>query len=125
MLRAFHRILRAGGSIAGYIIHASPGLTGSDELRAAELGPPEVGASASPTEMACSVGFSIVEDRDVTETFSSTCEAILCSRGELEDELRRAEGDDTFEEEQAKKSHMLTGIGEGLLRRSLVIAMKT
>jgi hypothetical protein len=43
----------------------------------------------------------------------------------LEDALRAEEGDERYEEEQQDKRGMLQGIDEGLLRRSLIVAVKS
>ncbi len=110
--------------MAGYVIHTPKGLSATAQRRANELGPSATAAAASPDDLARSVGFSVILVEDVTPLFRTTCEAILRARGEVEDELRVAEGPHAFEEEQQKKRRMLEGIDEGLLLRSLVVAGK-
>ena len=56
--------------------------------------------------------------------FRATCEAIIRARTELEDALRVEEGHEVHEEEQQEKRSMLEGIDEGLLLRSLIVAVK-
>lgn len=124
VLRECHRVLSKGGRIAGYVIHTPPGLDESAERRAAELGPTEVTASGSPEELTTAAGFSVLLSEDVTGAFLETGEAIVRARERLADELREVEGDEAFEEEQAEKCDYLRGIREGLLRRSLVVAVK-
>ncbi len=118
-------MVKAGGRIAGYVIHTPQGLRREDECRAAELGPSAVAAPALPEDLATSVGFSVIRREDVTAHFRMTCEAIVRARTELEDALRAEEGDEGYEEEQQDKRGMLQGIDEGLLLRSLIVAVKS
>jgi hypothetical protein len=74
--------------------------------------------------MARSVGFTVTDYLDVTDIFRVTCEAILQAREQLQEKLRAEEGYEGYEEEQRKKHSMLSGIREGLLRRSLIVATK-
>lgn len=124
MLRACHDILEPGGRIGGYTIHTRPGLSAAEEKLAADWGPSQVTATAPPDELLVTAGFSEVEIHDVTGTFLATCRALLRARAEHETELRREEGDATYEEEQEKKRKMARGIEEDLLRRSLIVASK-
>ena len=58
------------------------------------------------------------------DAFRATCAALRAARSDLEDELRRDEGDDFYDAERRKKDAMLRGIDEGVLCRSLVVANK-
>lgn len=124
MLRECYRVLKQGGRIAGYVIHTPTGLSASDEMRAADLGPSDVTSPAPPEELAHSTGLAIIAHKDVTDVFRTTCKAILQAREKLEDALRAEEGDELYQEEQEKKYAMLKGIAEGLLRRSLIVGHK-
>ena len=124
MLRECNRVLKSGGRIAGYVIHIPAGVTEAQERRAAELGPSDVTAPASPEALTRAAGLTIVVTQDVTDAFRVTCAALAAARRDLEDELRADEGDDFYEEERRKKNAMLQGIDEGILRRSLVVANK-
>lgn len=124
MLRECHRVLENGGRIAGYVIHTPTGLGPAEERRAAELGPSEVTASDSPEQLTDAAGFSVLRSEDVTGEFLETGEAIVRARERFADELRRSEGPDAYEDEQAEKRGYLQGIREGLLRRSLVVAIR-
>jgi len=68
--------------------------------------------------------FSEVEQIDVTDTFLSTCSSLIRVRERCESELRLAEGDVEFEEQQEKKRGLVEGITTGVLRRSLLVGIK-
>lgn len=124
VLRAGYDALRRHGALAGYTIHVAPGLRSDEAKRAAKCGPSEVNADAPYDELLQAAGFRLVLSENVTPEFETTCRAILGARRELESELRRADGDSAFEEEQEKKGRLLRGISEGLLMRSLHVAVK-
>ena len=124
MLRECSRVLKKGGRIAGYVIHTPTGLSPSDGIRAAVLGPSDIGSLVPIEELTYSAGLNVIAHTDVTDVFRATCKAFLEAREELEDELRAEGGDEIYEEEQEKKLSMLTGIDEGLLLRSLIVSKK-
>ena len=124
MLRECGRVLEPGGRIAGYVIHPPAGLTPAQERRAADLGPSDVTAPASPAALTESAGLTIVIIEDVTDAFRATCVALRAARRDLEAELRGDEGDDFYEEALRTKDAMLCGIDEGVLCRSLIVAKK-
>jgi hypothetical protein len=66
----------------------------------------------------------VIVDEDVTDAFHETLEAFGVAMDELEDDLRREEGDAVFEEWQERQTNMAQGVSEGLLRRSLLVAVK-
>ena len=117
-------MLESGGRMGGYIIHTRIGLSPSEERRAAQLGPSAVTGAAPPEELARSAGFRVTLQEDVTDDFYDTGAAIVRARERLEADLRAAEGHGAYEEEQAKKRRYVQGIREGLLERSLLIAVK-
>ena len=121
MLRECHRILKPGGTLVGLSIHTPPSLTPVQEERATELGPSLVCGCESPQELIGDAGFFDPQVTDVTVRFRRTCSAWLAAMKELEPQLRRELGDEDFEDELDQKESMLTGIDEGLLRRSLII----
>ena len=110
--------------MAGYVIHASAGLSAAGERRVAELVPMEVLADGSPLELAERAGFSIVTFDDVTDQFRTTSNAIVRARERHEAELRAVDGDEAYDDDQRRKAAVLTGIDEGLLVRSLISAVK-
>jgi hypothetical protein len=116
-------VLKPGGRLAGYLIHTPAGLSPSETERAAELGPSEVAADRAPEVLTRLAAFTLVHYEDVTSQFRTACQALLTARVRLEPALRMDEGDEIFEAEHARKTAMLTGIHEGLLLRSLVVAV--
>lgn len=108
----------------GYVIHTPAGLSQDDKDLADELGPSKVSGVDTPEVLATLVGFSIEATEDVTAELKATAQAILDARSRFEDELRSAEGDEFFEEEQIKKTGIVDGVERGLLLRSLVCARK-
>ena len=85
MLRECVRVLKPGGRIAGYVIQVPAGVTEAQERRAAELGPSDVTAPASPEARAQAAGLTIVLTEDVTDAFRATCAALAAAlrRGAL------------------------------------------
>ncbi len=117
-------MLEPKGRLAGYVIHTPDGLTPAQQLRAADLGPSDVSAPAGPEELTRRAGFVIRRAEDVTTDFRATCLALLRAREEHAEQLRVEEGEEVFEEEWGRKARMLEGIDAGLLRRSLVVAVR-
>jgi hypothetical protein len=107
--------------MAAFVIHTPPGLSRTDLDRAADLGPSLVASDAPLGELLESAGFENVQEYDLTAAFEEACETILHLRDEMEDELRRAEGDPEFEEQCQKKRGLLEGIRLGVLRRTLYV----
>lgn len=124
MLRESFRLLKTGGVLAGYIIHTPEGLTEDQIERAIELGPPSVGAAASPQALARQVGFSSVDQHDVTDRFKKSCLAFKAARTQLEGKLRELEGDEVYDENCEEGKGRLLGIEEGLLLRCLLVAVR-
>ena len=124
MLRACHKVVKRGGRIAEYTIHTPNGLDRDAVGRASELGPIEVVADRSPADLLRAADFTVIVDEDATDGFEGILEATRAAMDELEDDLRREEGDTVFEEWQERRTNMLQGVSEGLLRRSLLVAVK-
>ena len=125
MLRECHRVVKPGGHIAGYVIHTPGGLSAADERRASELGPDAVIGPALPEDLVRQAGFSRVVRTDVTRQFKATVEASRRAARQWEAELRAEQGDEEYTAGCERGKTMLIGIREGLLRRSLVTAIRS
>ena len=115
-------MLRRGGRFAGYVIHTPDGLSEVAEQRVRELVPMEALAEAPPAELTRRAGFAVVASEDVTDQFRATGLAVVRARERYEAELRAADGDEVYEDDQQRKVAVLTGIDEGLLLRSMIAA---
>ena len=118
MLRECHRVLKAGGLLAGYTIHTPRGLCQEDLDRAGDLGPSFVAGWEDPTIQAEQTGFKVAQTLDVTARFRESGFAWLAGLEEREEVLREELGDEEYEHEVERKACMIEGIDAGLLRRS-------
>jgi hypothetical protein len=120
VLRECRYVLKPGGRIAGYVIHVAPGLSRRCYERAVDLGPSEVAAREDPARLHELTGFAEVRQVDTTDQWLATTSSFIRLRDHHEKGLRLAEGDDAFEEEQAKKRGLVEGMTVEILRRCLV-----
>lgn len=102
------------------MIHVAPGLSPRLYERAVELGPSEVGAREEPALLHELAGFAEVEQVDTTAQWLATTSLFIKARENHEKGLRLAEGDEAYEEEQAKKRGLIEGMTAGILLRCLV-----
>lgn len=105
------------------MIHAADGLTDDEGARLLSLVRSEFSA-ASPVDLMRAVGFAVVHDVDVTAQFRATAAEILQARCASETALRAREGNQVYDEEQAKKRGIIEAIDAGLLVRSFIVATK-
>lgn len=124
MLRACRQILRSGGRIGGYVIHAPTGLTEEEKRHAADAGPPDVLAAVSPDEQLEAAGLEVVVHEDVTSAYRGLSERTLEASLELEEELRSELGDAAFDERIEQRRGAIAAIDRGLLLRSLLVGEK-
>ncbi len=108
--------------MGGFVIHAAEGLTESEELRAAELGPSAVRSSVPYSDLIREAGLDPTQLTDVTPAFLKTVRTILRSREEYRPALLETCGPDAHEEEQETLEKLQEGIQTGVLRRSLCVA---
>jgi hypothetical protein len=111
----------SGGYLVVATIEVADGLQGSQRDRALRLGPGDVDAEASLRSMVEGVDFDVAHERDVTSDFRTSIVRRLDALVRHEAALRRAEGDEAVDGEREKRSRMLTGVDEGLLRRTVVV----
>ncbi len=104
------------------MIHTAEGLTESEELRAAELGPPAVLSSVPYSDLIREAGLDPTQLTDVTAGFLKTVQTILSSREKYRRALLETCGPDAHEEEQEMLEKLQEEIQTGVLRRSLFVA---
>jgi len=118
-------VLRPGGRIAFYTIHASPGLPEREYQRVLRVRSPGLGTfRRDHSDLLASAGFALVLETDVTAEFLRIAKGWLEGRERYSDQLRAVEGEAEFAAGQAERQRSVEAIAEGLLRRSLFVAEK-
>ena len=118
-------MLRPGGRVAYYVIHATPDLSRAAYDTAVALGPPFVGSRLDPVAAIRKVGFSDVVQVDVTDDFLRLCVAMRDTQLRYETKLRAELGDVPYDDACAKQERHIEGIQTGVLRRSLMVGTKS
>ncbi len=114
-------MLKGGGVLAGYVIHAPAGLSQRDLNRAGDLGPSFVGGWEDGSLEAERAGFGVVETLDVTSRFRETALAWLAGLEAREVELREELGREEYEREVERNGCIVEGIDGGVLRREFCV----
>jgi hypothetical protein len=116
-------VLRPGGRIAYYNIFIAPGLPDRLYRRALRAGPSAASSRGiAQSDLLYRSGFESVVETDLTSDFLTTARAWQEGRQAREPELRADFGDSWFEDRLADSRSTISGIEEGLLRRSLFVA---
>jgi hypothetical protein len=87
------------------------------------LGPRAVASNRVQSELVAAAGFVEVDETDFTEEFLETARRWLRFSRDLEPALRESVGNDAFEEQLTDRMDMVTAIEQGLLKRSLLVAV--
>ena len=124
MLRACRRALKPGGRIAFHNIFVTHELPDSERRRVAKLGNPYVYTRADQQALLRSAGFTNIRETDVTGEYLRVQRAMYEANERHARALRRAQGNERFEERQRNRLRTLDGIGAGILRRSLFVAQR-
>jgi hypothetical protein len=124
VLRALARLLRPAGRIAFTTIHMPPDLSPAERRRAHRAGPRAVASRATPARLLHAAGFADVDELDVTEAFVTTQRAWLDGRARHRDELAALEAPGAFDQRQADHRTQLAATEAGLLRGSLLSAVR-
>jgi cyclopropane fatty-acyl-phospholipid synthase-like methyltransferase len=124
VLRACHQLLRPGGRMAFTTIHVADDLDAGRHRRAVRAGPWQVATRRPYPELVTQAGFRDVAVIDVTEDYARTQQAWLEANESRAADVRRIISDRDFATARADRRYALAAIGEGLLRRSLVTAVR-
>lgn len=122
VLRACKRVLRPDGRLAFFVVVIRSGLPSARQALVREAAPAFVETSSPYRTMLEAAGFRSIAERDVTAEYHHTAAEWLRVAAALEPELRRALGDDVFEEKQANRRSSFQAIEEGDLGRMLYTA---
>ncbi|MBA3287714.1 MAG: hypothetical protein H0U21_06780 [Acidimicrobiia bacterium] len=123
MLRASRRLLRPGGRTAFFTIHPAPGLSSRRRRRAHRDGPVAVASHLSQRDLLERGGFVDIAETDRTVEFATVARAWIEQRDRHQDQLVEALGEAEFEQRQREARVQLRAIDDGLLRRSLLVAV--
>lgn len=123
VLRACHRLLRAGGRLAFTTIHVAPDLEAAQQRRAVRAGPPHVATRRPYPELVAQAGFTRVVEIDVTEEYARTQRAWFEANESRAHDVQRLTSDTEFATAQADRRFATAAIEDGLLRRTLVTAV--
>jgi hypothetical protein len=118
------RLLRPRGRTAFFTVHVTAGLSKRDHRRAVGAGPRAVASRRDHRSLLQAAGFIEIEEGDVTDEFLATAERWVRFSRQLEPELRALQGAEAFDEVQLDRETILGAIREGLLSRSLFVAMR-
>lgn len=110
--------------MAFFTIQLTPGLTSAERGRARRSGPRAVDTRGEHGSMLRRTAFDLVLERDVTGSFLETARAWLRESEALTDELSALEPPGGFDERQQDRRTMIAAIEDGLLRRTLYVAVR-
>ena len=124
MLRASHRVLKPGGTIAFLVIAVCDKITGGRRKEAITAGPPYVDTDLAYPDLMHAAGFGQVEAADVTAEYLETLTAWWRAWDAASAELARIVGDDEFAERQANRMRAIRSVQSGLLCRHLMSGVR-
>jgi len=125
VLRASRRLLRRGGRTAFFTIHPAPGLPEPLYRRALRAGPSATATRRrSPADLLHAAGFTQILVEDVTAAFHDTLRRWIEEWERFAEPLCTLLGSDDVAQAQAERRATLAALDDGLLRRSLVVAVR-
>ena len=110
-------MLRPGGRIAFHTIQPTPDLGVARRRRAHAAGPIAVALPTNYESLLRSAGFRQIAATDLTADYRSTQQRWIDATGRREPELRRAMGDELYDERADTRTQTLAAIDDGLLSR--------
>lgn len=123
VLRACRTLLRPGGRLGFFTITVAAGLSKRQHRRAARAGPRAVSARRDTASLLRQAGFVDIAETDVTPEYRLTIQAWFDAAESHRRELERTDAA-LLEEQQRDRRLMLAAVTEGLLRRSLLLAVR-
>ena len=123
VLRACRRILRPDGRMAFTTIHVAEGLDERDHRRAVRAGPWHVATRSPYRRLVEQAGFVDVDEIDVTDEYAATQRAWFDISSAHADELGRLTSATEFAVAQADRRRTREAIADGLLHRTLFVAV--
>lgn len=105
-------------------IHVAPDLSPAERRRARSAGPRAVASRLSQRRLLEAAGFIDIDELDVTDSFVTTARAWIDERARHRDELAALEPPDAFDQRQADHRAQLAATEAGLLRRSILSAVR-
>jgi len=124
VLRASWHLLRPGGRTAFFTIHPAPGLDPVRRRRAHRDGPVAVASRFSNRELLERAGFVDIEEADCTAEFAVTARAWIEQWDRHHDALADLLGAEHVAQRQRERRSQLRAVEDGLLRRSLLVAIR-
>jgi hypothetical protein len=124
VLRALANLLRPGGRIAFTTIHVAPDLSPAEKRHAHRAGPRAVASRAPQAQLLERAGFEDVEELDVTDAFLATQRDWIAARARHRDELAALDAPGAFDQRQADHRVQLAATEAGVLRRSMLSAVR-
>lgn len=124
MLRACRQALRPGGRLGFLTIQPTPGLEPSQRRKAHRVGPAAVALRADYESLLRTARFSDIVATDITAAYEATQRGWIDATARHAAGLRRAVGDDLFDERARNRQQTLAAIREGLLSRFMYTAIR-
>jgi cyclopropane fatty-acyl-phospholipid synthase-like methyltransferase len=124
VLRACHQLLRPGGRMAFTTIHVADDLDPARHRRAVRAGPWQVASRRPYPELVAQAGFREIVVIDVTPDYTRTQRAWLEANESRVADVQEILSAQEFATAQSDRRFALAAIESGLLRRSLITAMR-
>jgi hypothetical protein len=118
VLRASHRVLKTGGTIAFTVIGTVDGITSTPTNFDGYIT-----AASEYLTMLHKAGFSDLAETDVTKAFHVTARTWLEAASDLEADLRAVLGDEGYRDKVANRTETFDAIESGDICRRLITAI--
>jgi hypothetical protein len=105
-------------------IHPTPGLDARRRRRAHRDGPVAVASHVPPHELLTRAGFTDIEETDCTAEFATVARAWIDQWDRHRDALAALLGAEEVDQRQRERRIQLRAVEDGLLRRTLLVALR-